>query len=140
MALRVQARAPRPQAPSRNRAEHAFGLVGLVARARLARTGDTRGDAYLEVLDRALEDGVITDNEVPILREVASSWGLTPQHVNQLHTHYINTLTKRHNDTIPEPAIHHQLAELATILDNGHEGTEIAIQLPEPTSDVPPLT
>ncbi len=71
-------RAAWPQAPSRNHAEHAFGLVGLVARAQVARTGDTRGDAYLEVLDRALEDGMINDNEATVLRELLSAGDSLP--------------------------------------------------------------
>lgn len=120
-------RAAWPQAPSRNRAEHAFGLVGIIARAQVARTGDTRGDAYLEVLDRALEDGTITDEEGTVLREVASGWGLTPQRVSELHTHYIDALalafTARQDDDTPDPGLRHQLDYLAAILGNGEDST-----------------
>lgn len=120
-------RAAWPEAPSGNRAEHAFGLVGLVARAQVARTGDTRGDAYLEILDRALEDGTITDEEGTVLREVASGWGLTPQRVSELHTHYIDALglalTMQQDADARDPGLRHKLDHLSAILGNGEDST-----------------
>jgi hypothetical protein len=121
-------RAASSEAASRNRATHVFGLVGLIARAQVARTGDTRGDAYLEVLDRALEDGTITDEEGTILREVANGWGLTPQRVSELHTHYLGALAlalaEEHNGTIPDQGLRHRLDNLAAILGNGEDSID----------------
>lgn len=122
-------RAAMPQASSMNRAKHVFGLVGLIARAQVARTGDTRGDAYLEVLDRALEDGMITDKEVTILREVASAWGLTSQRISELHTHYVDALasalTVRQANETSDLGLQHELDQLAAILRNDELEAEV---------------
>lgn len=66
--------------------------AGWSARARVARTGNAADGAYLDLLDRALADLVLTDVEVSGLSEVAVAFGLTPARLSQLHHAYILAL------------------------------------------------
>jgi len=97
---------PRPHTPdvaqetAARRRTHALGPAGLVARTRAARTGDTRGDAYLDVLDRVLADGVLTDDEVATVREVAQAWGLSAARIDELHTYFLDELGPADRDAL----------------------------------------
>lgn len=48
--------------------------------------------AYLDLLDRALEDRRIDDNEMAILTATAQEWGLDRREVHQAHTAYLRAL------------------------------------------------
>jgi DNA polymerase-3 subunit epsilon len=48
--------------------------------------------AYADLLDRALEDRRITDNEADALCEVAQAWGLDAPHIEEIHRSYLTSL------------------------------------------------
>jgi DNA polymerase-3 subunit epsilon len=48
--------------------------------------------AYLDVLDRAMEDRLLTEGEVQVLRETADAWGLTRSDVERAHLTYVSAL------------------------------------------------
>jgi DNA polymerase III subunit epsilon len=58
--------------------------------------GDTPADpaahAYLELLDRALEDRKVTAEEVEMLHELAEAWGVGREAVVSLHDRYLRSL------------------------------------------------
>nr|WP_300011106.1 DEAD/DEAH box helicase [Pseudonocardia sp.] len=97
---------PRPHSPdvaqetAARRQAHALGPAGLVARTRAARTGDTRGDAYLDVLDRVLADGVLTDDDLATVREVAQTWGLSAARIDELHACFLDELGPADRDVL----------------------------------------
>ena len=53
-----------------------------------------RADAYLDVLDRALADHVLSHAEVAALIEVARTWGLSGDRVHLLHQQYLAALRR----------------------------------------------
>jgi ATP-dependent Lhr-like helicase len=50
--------------------------------------------AYLDLLDRALEDRRLTDTEAAALAETAAEWGLSRRDVHQAHAGYLRALAK----------------------------------------------
>jgi DNA polymerase-3 subunit epsilon len=54
---------------------------------------DSAALAYLEVLDRALEDRKLTTTEVDALHDLASSWGISAHDLIELHDRYLRRLT-----------------------------------------------
>ncbi|WP_238006421.1 3'-5' exonuclease [Dactylosporangium sp. AC04546] len=87
-------------------------LAGIAARVGAAATGDHRGDAYLDVLDRSLRDGMLTD-EGAYLLEIARSWGLEAAEVERLNARYLAELGAA---APADPATTAQLARLAAAL------------------------
>jgi DNA polymerase III epsilon subunit-like protein len=89
---------PRPprvdvaQATAAMRRSHAHGDTGFEARTRSAPTGTAADDAYLQILDRCLSDGVLTDDDIATLRSTADAWNLPAARLDVLHHTYINTL------------------------------------------------
>ncbi|QDY09536.1 DEAD/DEAH box helicase [Micromonospora sp. HM134] len=71
-----------------------ISLAGVAARVQTATIGDFRGDAYLDVLDRALVDHVLSHAEVAALIEVARTWGLSDDRVHLLHQQYLAALRR----------------------------------------------
>lgn len=88
-------RAPRvdvARATAAMRESHVHGDTGFAARVRSAPTGTAAEDAYLDVLDRCLADGVLTDNDIATLRSAASAWNLSSTDLDALHRTYIAVL------------------------------------------------
>ncbi|MBO4161220.1 DEAD/DEAH box helicase [Micromonospora antibiotica] len=71
-----------------------ISLAGVAARVEAATTGDSRADAYFDVLDRALADHVLSHAEVVALLEVARTWGLSSDRVHLLHQQYLAALLR----------------------------------------------
>ncbi|MFG2045251.1 DEAD/DEAH box helicase [Dactylosporangium sp. NPDC048998] len=71
----------------------ATSSAGIAARAAAAATGDHRGDAYLDVLDRVLRDGVLTSDERAHLAEIARSWGLDTADIDRFNARYLAELS-----------------------------------------------
>ncbi|MET7397137.1 exonuclease domain-containing protein [Dactylosporangium sp. NPDC005572] len=88
-------------------------LAGIAARVGAAATGDHRGDAYLDVLDRSLRDGMLTDDEGAYLLEIARSWGLGAAEVERLNARYLAELGAA---APADPATTAQLVRLAAAL------------------------
>lgn len=74
------------------RRNHAHGEAGFSARTRSAPTGTAADDAYLQILDRCLIAGVLTDDGIATLRSTVQAWNLSPARLEALHHTYIDTL------------------------------------------------
>jgi len=102
----------------------AVSLAGTAARVQAGLTGDHRADAYLDVLDRALRDGVLTSEESADLIEIAQTWGLSRTTVQRLNTQYLAQLTAA---APADPAISAQLVRLSkSLLKDWVTGSGIA--------------
>jgi DNA polymerase-3 subunit epsilon len=64
-------------------------LAGLVKRLDASGLTDPNTAAYLDVLDRALEDRRLSAEETDELAAVASEWGMSEEAVNQAHATYV---------------------------------------------------
>lgn len=58
-------------------------------------TPDDVALSYLGLLDRVLEDRMITDDEVLALAEHATAWGIDRDDAIELHASYLETLNRR---------------------------------------------
>jgi ATP-dependent Lhr-like helicase len=111
-----------------------ISLAGVAARVYAATTGDVHADAYLDVLDRALSDHVLSHAEVASLIDVARTWGLSGDRVRLLHQQYLAALA----DEVEAPGspaesiyLAAQLRELTQVLDP-------AAAVPHGTTAYPP--
>lgn len=64
----------------------------LLRRLAIAPDVDAGVSAYLEVLERVLEDRQVTDAEAEALYEVARIWNLGPDEVRRAHRRYLRAL------------------------------------------------
>ena len=67
-------------------------LASLVHRLDDTPSDDPDTAAYLELLDRALEDRRLTDLEADALTATAAEWGLSTDRVKRAHEQYFNTV------------------------------------------------
>ena len=67
-------------------------LAALVERLDEPSTADPDTSAYLDLLDRALEDRRLTKAEADALAATAADWGLDRRHVNLLHDRYFDAV------------------------------------------------
>jgi DNA polymerase-3 subunit epsilon len=81
---------PRGSAPA-GAGEPAY-LARLVERLSPIDTGDADVSAYLEVLDRVLEDRRVTEAEAEALLAVAQEWGLDRDDAERAHRRYLQAL------------------------------------------------
>lgn len=112
LAVRRGERATRPAAPSY--------LGELVARlpASLPSAGDEASVAYLDVLDRALEDRRVTPQEAWSLEALALEWGIAAIRVRELHEDYLDALvTTALEDGHISTAERVDLLDVAALLD-----------------------
>ncbi|MCB9390664.1 MAG: hypothetical protein H6512_14210 [Acidimicrobiia bacterium] len=72
-------------------ADQAAYLMRLVAQLD-DRATDPNTAAYLGLLDRALEDRILTQAEAEVLAATAEEWGLAPSVIEQAHQDYVRTL------------------------------------------------
>ena len=73
--------------------------------------------AYLDVLDRALEDRKLTPQEADGLCELAAQWGLTSSAIERLHNEYLRLLVSAAlQDSIITPAERTDLEDVASLL------------------------
>lgn len=91
--------APLPRAEAARRPSSAATyLARLMARLPAARASDEANLVpYLELLDRALEDRRLTQDEVHGLEEVAVAWGLTAEDAQRAHRSYLDGLAAAAN-------------------------------------------
>jgi DNA polymerase-3 subunit epsilon len=83
---------------------------------------NARHDSYIELLDRTLEDGIVTEREGRALHELAGEWGLTEPTVRQLHLDYLHSLvTAALEDGVITAPERQQLDNVATMLGLWHE-------------------
>jgi DNA polymerase-3 subunit epsilon len=64
----------------------------FLARIATNRTGNVASDdeaAYVDLLDRILEDRIITDREAQALEQTARVWGLSPAQTRDVHEEYL---------------------------------------------------
>ncbi|PWU50156.1 hypothetical protein DLJ47_24615 [Micromonospora sp. S4605] len=99
-----------------------LSLAGVAARVHAATTGDSRADAYLDVLDRALVDHVLSHAEVASLIEVAQTWGLSGDQVHLLHQEYLAALSEE----VAAPGTPGEVADLAAQLRELSQAVESA--------------
>ena len=67
-------------------------LAELVDRLNNAPSNDPDTDAYMELLDRALEDRRLTDRESDTLTYTAIEWGLNADRVRLAHVQYFDAV------------------------------------------------
>jgi DNA polymerase III subunit epsilon len=67
-------------------------LVGITRASPLGAQEEAQGVAYLDLLDRLLEDRCVENAEADALYETAMKWGLDGQHIGQLHNRYLTSL------------------------------------------------
>lgn len=72
-------------------------VAGLVGRLSTVPTGGVAGTggaavAYADLLDRALADRVIDDDELRSLAELAEAWSLTPEQIADINYSYVTAL------------------------------------------------
>jgi ATP-dependent Lhr-like helicase len=72
--------------------QQATYLAGLVGRLGDLDVADPDLAAYLDVLDRALEDRRLTDEEAGALHQTAAAWGLSISAVREAHGRYYDAL------------------------------------------------
>ena len=84
--------------------------------------------AYLELLDRALEDRLVTVAEADALIELAQCWGMSSQSVREVHAEYLKTLAVAAlADGRVSEAERHDLAEVAEWLGLGASAIDEAV-------------
>jgi ATP-dependent Lhr-like helicase len=82
-----------PRGGGRRRVEsQATYLAGLVTQLGAVGPADPDVSAYLDLLDRALEDRRLTQDEATALRETANAWGLDRAVVERAHARYFEAL------------------------------------------------
>jgi DNA polymerase-3 subunit epsilon len=107
-ALRVEGR-PRPKE------SYIATLLGRLPPNDSAADG--AADAYLEVLDRALEDRRLAPAEVDALFEMAEAWGIDRSGCVELHDRYMNSLVKAaRRDGVVTQAERADLDDVAALL------------------------
>lgn len=73
-------------------------VAGLIRRMHVTPTGgvdapDHAASAYANVLDRVLEDRVVSEEEARSLSDLAREWSLGPEQVADIHYSYVAALT-----------------------------------------------
>jgi DNA polymerase-3 subunit epsilon len=82
----------RREQAARERGERTTYLARLVDRLDTTGVASPEVAAYLDLLDRALEDRRITDLEADALLATAREWGLAGDQVTDAHYHYLRAL------------------------------------------------
>lgn len=112
-------------------------LAGLVGRLDASSPSDPDTAAYLDVLDRALEDRRLTGDEADALAATAEAWGLDTSRVQRAHDSYFAALlaTATADGVITELERRDLLlvADLLRLDRNVTEGQIDAAELNEPT-------
>jgi len=67
-------------------------LARLVASLGPVRIDNERIAPYLDLLDRVLQDRVLTEDEAKTLGAVATEWGLSRDEVTRAHDSYLGSL------------------------------------------------
>lgn len=68
-------------------------LAQILADMPAHNTNDPDVAGYLEVLDRALEDRRLSEEEADELRSVAEEWGISTRHLAAVHRTYLRAMT-----------------------------------------------
>lgn len=84
----------RREQAARRRGERTTYLARLVDRLDTTGVASAEVAAYLDLLDRALEDRRITELEADALMATAQEWGLSRHQVTDAHHHYLRTLVE----------------------------------------------
>ncbi|GIF08937.1 exonuclease domain-containing protein [Actinoplanes siamensis] len=96
---------------------------------RLPRLNDPKGDAYLDLLDRALLDRHISASEADQLVATAEQFGLARVDVEELHRGYLDSMvTVALEDGILTPAERRDLDEVAELLGLAGADVDRALQ------------
>ena len=117
-----------------------IGMVTRTARAvaqdawmgsvvsQMPRAADARTDSYLAVLETAMLDGVLDEDEQAALVSVALESGLTRQHVLRIHHQYVLDMAKvATHDHVVTDAEHAELVHTSHILGLGPDDLEHAL-------------
>jgi ATP-dependent Lhr-like helicase len=115
-------------------------LAELVQRLPDASPDDPDTAAYLELLDRALEDRRLTSLEAAALATTAAEWGLNANRVKLIHEQYFNTLLDTAiADGVISDIEHNDLRLVGSLLDIHRDTVERRIHdadLPAPSEVV----
>jgi DNA polymerase-3 subunit epsilon len=102
---------------ARSRRERATYLARLVDRFDPVAVGGAEVAAYLDLLDRALEDRRITETEAGALFATARDWGLSRDQVTEAHQQYLQALvTAARADGVVSRAERHDLESVCALL------------------------
>lgn len=112
-------------------------LAALVARVDTSNPADPDTAAYLEILDRALEDRRLSETEAHALAATAAEWGLQAAEVAEAHKNYFSSLLATATaDGVITDLEHRDLVLVGSLLQLRHNDVECQIndaQLAEPT-------
>lgn len=73
--------------------------------------------SYFAVLERVLEDRIVSSDEIEDLRKMASNWGLSTHQITDLNTKYFEAFAKvLKNNRCLSNSKHQELDQLATLL------------------------
>jgi DNA polymerase-3 subunit epsilon len=123
---------------ARVRREQGAYLARLVDRLDTVAVGSAEVAAYLDLLDRALEDRRVSDAEAGVLLATAREWGLSRDQVTQAHEEYLQALvTAARADGVVSPAERHDLEQVCALLGLPPTllGSQLAGQPPAPTGE-----
>ena len=85
---------------------------------------------YIDLLDRALEDRQITEQEAEMLFDTATHWGLSVTDVRKIHREYLNSLvTAALSDEVITKSEHRDLNAVTSLL--GLKNTELESTIQE---------
>jgi DNA polymerase-3 subunit epsilon len=102
---------------ARSRREQVTYLARLVDRLDTVAVGGAEVAAYLDLLDRALEDRRITETEAGALLATAHEWGLSRDQVTEAHRRYMEALViAARADGVVSPAERHDLEDVCALL------------------------
>jgi len=102
---------------TRARHEQVTYLARLVDRLDTVGVGSAEVAAYLDLLDRALEDRRITEAEAGALLATAKDWGLSRDQVTQAHRQYLQALAAAARaDGVVSPAERRDLEQVCALL------------------------
>lgn len=93
--LPLLAAQPRPRSQARAEAQRPPEFLRSVLSQRPAQTGVTstpeQERAYIDLLDRAMEDRLVGESERDALLETAAEWGLSREDVYRIHRNYLTS-------------------------------------------------
>lgn len=103
--------------------------IGDLVRRLPPQTGhEANATAYLELLDRALEDRRVTEDEARGLLAVAEEWGISRERVESLHRAYLEDVTQiALEDWHISPSERSDLREVASLLGLTQEYLDASI-------------
>lgn len=102
--------------------------------------GDAETQEYVDLLDRVLEDRVVTEAEVEGLFETATRWGLSRDRVLSIHQSYLEALVRAAvADGVLTPAERDDLQLVARLFGYGTDTLDVMVRAARSRGPATPL-